>query len=74
MVRWTAFFKKRDPKTKTFKAYSTGYSPAVSIQVLTSLYRVWLRWMDKNQCFFCDVVVGEMQIQNLAIWVACLVL
>ena len=30
MVRWTAFFKKRDPKTKTFKAYSTGYSPAVS--------------------------------------------
>ena len=30
MVRWTAFFKKRDPKTKTFKAYSTGYSQAVS--------------------------------------------
>ena len=30
MVRWTAFFKKRDPKTKTFKAYSTGDSPAVS--------------------------------------------
>ena len=30
MVRWTAFFKKRDPKTKTFKAYNTGYSQAVS--------------------------------------------
>ena len=30
MVRWTAFFKKRDPKTKTFKAYSTGYTQAVS--------------------------------------------
>ena len=30
MVRWTAFFKKSDPKTKTFKAYSTGYSQAVS--------------------------------------------
>ena len=30
MVLWTAFFKKRDPKTKTFKAYSTGYSQAVS--------------------------------------------
>ena len=30
MVQWAAFFKKRDPKTKTFKAYSTGYSQAVS--------------------------------------------
>ena len=30
MVLWTAFFKKRDPKTKTFKAYSTGYYQAVS--------------------------------------------
>ena len=30
MVRKTAFFKERDPKTKTFKAYSTGYSQAVS--------------------------------------------
>ena len=30
MVRRTAFFKKRDPKTKTFKAYNTGYSQAVS--------------------------------------------
>ena len=30
MVLWAAFFKKRDPKTKTFKAYSTGYSQAVS--------------------------------------------
>ena len=30
MVRRTAFFKKRDSKTKTFKAYNTGYSQAVS--------------------------------------------
>ena len=44
MVLWTAFFKKRDPKTKTFKAYSTGYSQAVShpgtnlaLQVLTAV-------------------------------------
>ena len=44
MVLWTAFFKKRDPKTKTFKAYNTGYSQAVShpgtnlaLQVLTAV-------------------------------------
>ena len=30
MLLKTAFFKKRDPKTKTFKAYNTGYSQAVS--------------------------------------------
>ena len=30
MVRRTAFFKKSDPKTKTFKAYNMGYSQAVS--------------------------------------------
>ena len=30
MVRRTAFFKKSDPKTKTFKAYNTGYSRVVS--------------------------------------------
>ena len=30
MVRRTAFFQKRDPKTKTFKAYNTGYSQEVS--------------------------------------------
>ena len=30
MLLKTAFFKKSDPKTKTFKAYSTGYSQAVS--------------------------------------------
>ena len=30
MVRRTAFFKKSDPKTKTFQAYNTGYSQAVS--------------------------------------------
>ena len=30
MVLLAAFFKKSDPKTKTFKAYSTGYSQAVS--------------------------------------------
>ena len=30
MARRTAFFKKSDPKTKTFKAYNTGYSQAVS--------------------------------------------
>ena len=30
MVRRTGFFKLRDPKTKTFKAYNTGYSQAVS--------------------------------------------
>ena len=30
MVRRTAFFQERDPKTKTFKAYNTGYSQAVS--------------------------------------------
>ena len=29
MVRRTAFFKKRDPKTKKFKAYNTGYSQVV---------------------------------------------
>ena len=30
MERRTAFFKKRDPKSKTFKAYKTEYSQAVS--------------------------------------------
>ena len=30
MLLKTAFFKKSDPKTKTFKAYNTGYSQAVS--------------------------------------------
>ena len=30
MVRRTGFFKIRDPKTKTFKAYNTGYSQVVS--------------------------------------------
>ena len=30
MLRKTAFFKKSDPKPKTFKAYNTGYSQAVS--------------------------------------------
>ena len=30
MVRRTRFFKIRDPKTKTFKAYNTGYSQSVS--------------------------------------------
>ena len=30
MVRRKAFFKKSDPKTKTFKAYNTGYSRVVS--------------------------------------------
>ena len=30
MERRTAFFKKIDPKSKTFKAYNTGYSQAVS--------------------------------------------
>ena len=29
MVGRTGFFKRRDPKTKTFKAYNTGYSHAV---------------------------------------------
>ena len=30
MLLKTAFFKKSDPKTKTFKAYNTRYSQAVS--------------------------------------------
>ena len=30
MVRRTGFFKIRDLKTKTFKAYNTGYSQSVS--------------------------------------------
>ena len=30
MVWRKAFFQERDPKTKTFKAYYTGYSVAVS--------------------------------------------
>ena len=30
MLLKTAFFKKSDPKTKTFKAYNTGYSQLVS--------------------------------------------
>ena len=30
MVWRTAFFQERNPKTKTFKAYNTGYSHAVS--------------------------------------------
>ena len=30
MVWRTAFFQERDPKTKTFKAYNTGYSQSVS--------------------------------------------
>ena len=46
MVRRTAFFKKSDPKTKTLKAYNTGYSQAVSqpgtnlaLQGLTAVVR-----------------------------------
>ena len=30
MERRTAFIKKSEPKSKTFKAYNTGYSQAVS--------------------------------------------
>ena len=30
MVWKTAFIKKSEPKSKTFKAYNTGYSQAVS--------------------------------------------
>ena len=30
MEQRTAFFKKSEPKSKTFKAYNTGYSQAVS--------------------------------------------
>ena len=67
MERRTAFFKKRDPKSKTFKAYNTGYSQAVSrpgtnlaLQGLTAV-------IGREPVLFCDVVVGEREIQNLAI-------
>ena len=66
--------RKGIPKLKHLKPTTRGISRRSPIQVLTSLYRVWLRWSDENRYFFCDVVVGERQIQNLAIWVACLIL
>ena len=68
-----AFFKKSDPKTKTFKAYSTGYSQAVShpgtnlaLQGLTAVIGREL-FSTRHGLFsflvlFCDVVVGERQI------------
>ena len=69
MEQRTAFFKKRDPKSKTFKAYNTGYSQAVSrpgtnlaLQGLTAVIG-----REPDRYFFCDVVVGEREIQNLAI-------
>ena len=74
MVRRTAFFKKSDPKTKTFKAYNTGYSQAVSHPGTNLALQVWLRWSDENRYFSCDVVVDKRQMRNLAIWVARLVL
>ena len=67
MVRRTGCFKKRDPKRKRFKAYNTGYSQSVShpgtnlaLQGLTTV-------IGRDRYFFCDVVVGEREIQNLAI-------
>ena len=59
MVRRTAFFKKSDPKTKTFKAYNTGYSQAVShpstnlaLQGLTAVIgreQVFFLWCGRRQ-------------------------
>ena len=66
--------RKGIPKLKHLKPTTRGISRRSPIQVLTSLYRVWLRWSDENRYFFCDVVVGEREIQNLAIWVAWLAL
>ena len=66
--------RKAIPKLKHLKPTTRGISRRSPIQVLTSLYRVWLRWSDENRYFFCDVVVGERAIQNLAIWVAWLAL
>ena len=66
--------RKGIPKLKHFKPTARGIPRRSPIQVLTSLYRFWLRWSDENRYFFFDVVVGERQIQNLAVSVACLVL
>ena len=59
MVLWAAFFKKRDPKTKTFKAYNTGYSQAFShpgtnlaLQGLTAVIgreQVLFLWCGRSQ-------------------------
>ena len=59
MVLWAAFFKKRDPKTKTFKAYNTGYSQAVfhpgtylALQGLTAVIgreQVLFLWCGRSQ-------------------------
>ena len=65
--------RKAIPKLKHLKPTTRGIPRRSPILVLTSLYRFCLRWSDENRYFFCDVVVGERQIQNLAIWVACLV-
>ena len=69
MVWKTAFIKKSEPKSKTFKAYNTGYSQAVfhpgtnlALQGLTAVIG-----REPDRYFFCDVVVGEREIQNLAI-------
>ena len=66
--------RKEIPKLKHLKPTAQDIPRRSPIQVLTSLYRLWLRWTDDNRYFFCDVVVGERQIKNLGIWVACLVL
>ena len=59
MLLKTAFFKKSDPKTKTFKAYNTGYSQAVSnpgtnlaLQVLPAVIGrepVLFLWCDRRR-------------------------
>ena len=69
-----SFSRKWIPKLKHLKPTTRGIPRRSPIQVLTSLYRVCLRWSDENRYFFCDVVVGEREIQNLAIWVAWLAL
>ena len=66
MVRRTVFFKKSDPKTKTFKAYSTGYSQAVPHPGTNLALHGLTAVIGENRYFLCDVVVGERQIQNLA--------
>ena len=54
--------RKEIPKLKHLKPTAQDIPRRSPIQVLTSLYRVWLRWSDENRYFFCDVVVGERQI------------
>ena len=59
MVREQRSLRKAIPKLKHLKPTTRGIPRRSPIQVLTSLYRVWLRWSDENRYFSCDVVVDK---------------